>query len=121
MEFCARNNFKAKTIEDDVFPILQDYPWPGNARELKNTVERMAILSSGDRLTIDSIPLEIRYRQDAGARPTLQQTRESAERERILQALEQTDWNVSAAARVLNIERTNLHKRIRALGLGKEK
>jgi two-component system nitrogen regulation response regulator NtrX len=76
----------------------------------------MAILASGDRLTVDSIPLEIRYRQDA-ARPTLQQTRESAERERILQALEQTDWNVSAAARVLNVERTNLHKRMRALGL----
>jgi two-component system nitrogen regulation response regulator NtrX len=117
VEFCARNNFKPKTIDGDVFPVLHDYPWPGNARELRNTIERMAILSAGDRLTTESIPLEIRYRQDAGARPTLQHTRESAERERILQALEQTDWNVSAAARVLNIERTNLHKRIRALGL----
>jgi two-component system nitrogen regulation response regulator NtrX len=58
----------------------------------------------------------------ADANPsTLQSTRESAERQRILEALEQTDWNVSAAARFLNIERTNLHKRIRALGLGRER
>jgi len=49
----------------------------------------------------------------------LQQTRESAERESIIKALEQTNWNVSGAARVLGIERTNLHKRIRALGIGK--
>ena len=46
-------------------------------------------------------------------------SREAAERERISEALEQTDWNVSAAARLLNIERTNLHKRMRALGLSR--
>ena len=120
VEFCTRNNFKPKSIDDGVFDVLRDYSWPGNARELKNTVERMAILSASDRISADSIPLEIRYPQGA-AQPTLQQTRESAERERILYALEQTDWNVSAAARVLNIERTNLHKRIRALGLTKDR
>jgi len=43
--------------------------------------------------------------------------RASAERDGILQALDQTDWNVSGAARILGVERTNLHKRIRALGL----
>src|SRR5437764_222786 len=41
-EFCVRNNFKRKTIEDEVFSVLEDYAWPGNARELKNAVERMA-------------------------------------------------------------------------------
>jgi two-component system nitrogen regulation response regulator NtrX len=81
----------------------------------------MAILMSSDLLTAESIPLEIRMKKDSDSRTALQETRESAERERILQALGQTDWNVSAAARILNIERTNLHKRIRALGLGREK
>ena len=51
----------------------------------------------------------------------LQETRDAAERHRIAQALDQTDWNVSGAARLLGIERTNLHKRIRALGLSREK
>jgi two-component system nitrogen regulation response regulator NtrX len=52
-------------------------------------------------------------------RSNLQQTRESAERDTILNALDQTSWNVSAAARILGVERTNLHKRIRALGISK--
>jgi two-component system nitrogen regulation response regulator NtrX len=46
--------------------------------------------------------------------------RDAAERDRIVEALEQTNWNVSGAARILGIERTNLHKRIRALGLSRE-
>jgi two-component system nitrogen regulation response regulator NtrX len=119
LEFCARNNFRRKQFEDEVFSILENYAWPGNARELKNTVERMAILSSGDRISAAAVPLEIRLTADAEPRSNLQQTRESAERESILKALEQTNWNVSGAARVLGIERTNLHKRIRALGISK--
>jgi two-component system nitrogen regulation response regulator NtrX len=51
----------------------------------------------------------------------LREARESAEREHILKALEESKWNVSGAARVLGMERTNLHKRIRALGLNREK
>lgn len=118
-DFCSRNNFKPKQIEDDVFATLEAYAWPGNARELRNTIERMAILSPDERMSTNNIPLEIRFQPDANLRSTLQDSRESAERERIHGALEQTDWNVSAAARLLNIERTNLHKRIRALGLNR--
>lgn len=118
-EFCARNNFRRKKIEDDVFSVLESYAWPGNARELKNTIERMAILSPSDRIASSAVPLEIRLMPDIEPRSNLHQTRDSAERESILKALEQTDWNVSGAARVLGIERTNLHKRIRALGISK--
>jgi two-component system, NtrC family, nitrogen regulation response regulator NtrX len=118
-EFCARNNFRRKTIDAEVFPMFERYSWPGNARELKNAVERMAILSPGDRISAVAVPLEIKLSPDADTRSKLQQTRESAERESIIKALEQTNWNVSGAARVLGIERTNLHKRIRALGIGK--
>ena len=46
--------------------------------------------------------------------------RDSAERDRIRQALDQTDWNVSGAARLLGTERTSLHKRMKALGLNRE-
>jgi two-component system nitrogen regulation response regulator NtrX len=119
-EFCARNNFRPKTIDDEVFTMLAPYSWPGNARELKNAIERMAILSAGDRITAAAVPLEMRLPDTASeSRSTLQHTRESAERESIIKALEQTHWNVSGAARVLGIERTNLHKRIRALGIRK--
>jgi two-component system nitrogen regulation response regulator NtrX len=120
-EFCARNNFRRKTIDDEVFTRFEKYPWPGNVRELKNTVERMAILFPEDHLTPASIPMEIRQSPGLETRSNLQDTRESAERASIVKVLEQTNWNVSNAARVLGIERTNLHKRIRALGISKEK
>lgn len=116
-DFCGRNNFKAKRFDEDVFAVLAEYEWPGNVRELRNTVERMAILTASDVLGVESIPMEIRMKSDTAGKSSLQEARDEAERERIVQALEQTGWNVSAAARVLNIERTNLHKRIRALGL----
>ncbi len=116
-DFCRRNNFKPKVIAADVFPILEKWPWPGNARELKNVIERMAILTAGEQLTLESIPLEIRLPRDTGPRSTLQDAREHAEREHIRRALDDAGWNISSAARALGMERTNLHKRIKALGL----
>jgi two-component system nitrogen regulation response regulator NtrX len=120
-EFCGRNNFKPKTFQENVFETLEDYSWPGNIRELRNTVERMAILSRADLIESDSIPVEIRMARASGARGNLREAKESAEREHILKTLEETKWNVSSAARALGMERTNLHKRIRALGLAREK
>jgi two-component system nitrogen regulation response regulator NtrX len=120
-DFCARNNFKRKHLDETVFAMLETYPWPGNARELRNVIERMAILTPGERLTRDSIPVEVRVQREAGPKSTIQEARESAEREHILRALEESNWNVSGAARTLGMERTNLHKRIRALGLSRGK
>lgn len=120
-EFCQRNNFKPKTIDDAAFPLLESHPWPGNARELRNVVERMAILTQGDRLVAESVPVEIRIPRENGIRSNLRETREAAEREHILRALEESGWNVSSAARALGMERTNLHKRIRALGIERER
>jgi two-component system nitrogen regulation response regulator NtrX len=116
-EFCARNTMKPRELDPEVLPILERYHWPGNVRELRNIVERMAILTRGDRLTVESIPLEVREPQSPRPSTGLQEVRDTAERDRIRQALDQTDWNVSGAARLLGTERTSLHKRLRALGL----
>jgi two-component system, NtrC family, nitrogen regulation response regulator NtrX len=120
-DFCVRNNFKAKKLDESVVPMLESYGWPGNARELRNVVERMAILTTSDRITRDAVPVEVRVQREAGPKSTIQEARESAEREHILRALEESNWNVSGAARALGMERTNLHKRIRALGLSRGK
>jgi two-component system, NtrC family, nitrogen regulation response regulator NtrX len=80
----------------------------------------MAILTPGERITADAIPLEVRSGPAVRAGTGLQDVRDSAERELIRQALDQTDWNVSAAARLLDTERTALHKRIRTLGLKRQ-
>ena len=119
-EFCARNNFRPRTIEPAAVALLGRYNWPGNVRELRNVVERMAILTPGEWITSDAIPVEVRSSQAGRAGTGLQEVRDSAERERIRQALDQADWNVTAAARLLDTERTALHKRIRALGLRRQ-
>jgi two-component system nitrogen regulation response regulator NtrX len=116
-EFCARNNFRPRTIEPEAVRLLARYTWPGNVRELRNVVERMAILTPGDRISAEAVPLEVRASPAPRAATGLQDVRDAAEREQIRQALDQTDWNVSAAARLLETERTALHKRIRTLGL----
>jgi transcriptional regulator of acetoin/glycerol metabolism len=69
---------------------------------------------------VASIPVECRT---PAARPStaLHEVRDAAERDRIVQALEQADWNVSAASRLLGVERTSLHKRLRALGISRRR
>ncbi len=121
-DFCVRNGFRKKSFDAEVWETFETGKWPGNARELRNAVERMAILSHDDVLSANAIPLELRLPQrDNGARSSVQEARESAEREHVLRALEEAGWNVSSAARALGMERTNLHKRIRALGLARGK
>jgi two-component system, NtrC family, nitrogen regulation response regulator NtrX len=118
-EFCRRNNFRSKRIDAGVFEELRAYRWPGNIRELRNVIERMAILAP-DPISADAIPVEIRLSRQSDAPSTLEAARATAERELVRQALEEAGWNVSAAARALGIERTRLHKRVKALGLERQ-
>jgi two-component system nitrogen regulation response regulator NtrX len=120
-DFCVRNGFRRKSFDLSVWEAFEAYRWPGNARELRNVVERMAILSEGDVLTTATLPLELKLQKESAPRSSVQEARESAEREHVLRALEEAGWNVSSAARALGMERTNLHKRIRALGLSRGK
>jgi two-component system nitrogen regulation response regulator NtrX len=120
-DFCQRNNFRPKAIPESIFKALEEYHWPGNARELRNIIERMAILSPGEEIAEPALPLELRVPSAGAPRSSLHEAREGAERDHILRALEQTAWNVAGAARVLGMERTNLHKRIRALGLSRDR
>ena len=118
-DFCVRNGFRRRSFDPAVWELLEACKWTGNARELRNAVERMAILSHGDVIEPSAIPLEIRIQREDGAKSSVQEARESAERDHVLRALEDAGWNVSGAARALGMERTNLHKRIRALGLSR--
>ena len=134
-EFSVENGLREKPVDDDVFEALAARPWPGNVRELRNVVERMAILS-GDRITLDDLPAEGVLREgrhessphsglpatldDAGERLTLREYRTRAEKDYILQTLGEVGWNISRAATILGVERTNLHKKIRSYGIRRE-
>lgn len=117
-DFCRRNNFKPRQIDEAVWTALRAYGWPGNVRELRNIMERMAILATAERIACESVPMEIRAPSAAfSGASKLEEIRAQAERARIREALEAAGGNVSAAARTLGVERTHLHKRMRALGL----
>jgi two-component system, NtrC family, nitrogen regulation response regulator NtrX len=139
MRECSRENgIKEKPTDPEVIEALKRLSWPGNVRELKNAVERMLILS-GDRITIDDLQSiggidlvsehgdEIYEEQasDNAAPPsyngrdmlTLREFREQAERTYIQEVLETCQWNVSKASGILGLERTNLHKKLRALNI----
>ncbi len=141
--FAAENGLREKPIDPEVLEALAERPFPGNVRELRNVVERMVILS-GDRITLDDLPPEGRLRESAGSEPpdsitppsgtpvipreltggqhrlTLREFRDKAEADYIVATLRECDWNISRAAVVLGVERTNLHKKMRALGIRRE-
>ena len=138
--FCAENGLREKKIDPKVLDVLVRRTWPGNVRELKNVVERAAILSSDvitiadlpedphsnpfeDELTNTIPPLDIpnfRTPNAPGQRLSLKDYRDAVERGYILETLDSCDWNISKAAVLLGVERTNLHKKIRAYGIKRE-
>jgi DNA-binding NtrC family response regulator len=134
-EFSLENGLREKPIDEDVLDALAERQWPGNVRELRNVVERMAILS-GDRITLDDLPEEGMLsearrqssppsdlpatRDGGGERLTLREYRSRAEKDYILQTLDEVGWNISRAATILGVERTNLHKKMRSYGIRRE-
>jgi len=106
---------------------LQNLDWAGNVRELRNTVERLLILSPGDLIGEDDVEFLVSGgRAGAGLRSELLQAdtfsdfKEQAERSFLLQKLREHDWNVSETARVIDMPRSNLYKKIERYGLVRE-
>lgn len=117
-QYAAANAKQVRGIEKNALDALVEYNWPGNIRELKNIVERMIVLSSGDRLTLEQIPDDIRQgRSGASAAspgPAFQgMTRISdAEKEMIRSALLANRGNKSLAAEKLGISRRTLYRKL---------
>ena len=120
--FCRENGFRPKEVGPDVLDRLMSYDWPGNVRELKNIIERVVIMSD-EMIQASDLPpflsLSTRPSFDLSrySDRTLRQFKEEMEREFLNLRLEQHGWNISRAAGALGIERTNLHKKIKAFGL----
>ena len=130
-ECCEENGFAQKPIDDVVFERLKAYEWPGNVRELRNVVERLVIMSDdvirerdlppylgGPRSSVGRTTGPIAaFSLDKYAGKSLREFREEIESEFIRMKLAELNWNISKTAQVLGIERTNLHKKLRALGI----
>ncbi|GMR14176.1 MAG: sigma-54 dependent transcriptional regulator [Gemmatimonadota bacterium] len=116
-----------KVIEDAAIESLSALDWPGNVRELRNTVERLSILASGERIQAADVERLVVGRPAAeGASGTLFEAetfsdfKEKAEQAFILNRLRESDWNVSETARKMDMPRSNLYKKIERYGLTRE-
>jgi two-component system, NtrC family, nitrogen regulation response regulator NtrX len=120
-EFTTAYGRKPKELTAEAYRVLTDYHWPGNVRELKNLIERIVILNPQVRVDARHIPLNPTKRvQDRSLDRfgSLQEVREAAEREYILKKLDETNGNVTRTAELLGLERSNLYRKMKTLGIG---
>lgn len=126
-QFYRREGRESKAFRPEALGLLSGYDWPGNVRELKNIVERILIMTPGRTITAADVP-ELRGAPAMAdffeQRPdgiqivgTLREAREGFEREFIIQKLEENDWNISRTAEVIELERSNLHRKIKSYGI----
>lgn len=118
-EFARENQRGELKIAPELMKILEAHPWPGNIRELRNCLESMVVLSSGDTLTSDDLPPHFHEvpapavnSTSAAAPEASGGTLESNERELIAKALEHNHGNITRAAKELGISRRTLHRRL---------
>jgi two-component system nitrogen regulation response regulator NtrX len=120
-EFTRSYGRKPKQLTPQALELLQEHHWPGNVRELRNLIERIVILHPQSRIEARHIPLQ-QPKRPATEKPgqrfgSLQDVREAAEREYIQKKLEEARGNVSRTAELLGLERSNLYRKMRSLGI----
>jgi transcriptional regulator with GAF, ATPase, and Fis domain len=118
----ARSRKNILGLDDGAIRLLERYDWPGNIRELENAIERAAILASGPVLTAEDFRFlagreaQTRVAAEPGTGAPLRALAE-VERECIVRALEQFDWNQARAAEALGVHRNTLRNKIIEYGL----
>lgn len=134
---CVENGFDEKTLSPEAMDLLMHYSWPGNIRELKNTIERSVIISEGDTIfkeslsskltTEDSVPSMSSFSDmdpdvinDATVVGDMKEVVAAYERDLIINALKKVNWNQTKAADLLNVPRRTLVSKIKKYDIKKE-
>ncbi len=136
------HNLRPKRFDPRAMEAMQRYRWRGNIRELRNAVERVLIMTTGDVVRVEDLPPDIRG--EGGARPgpgdqpaaaapaggpvpaaplaagTLREFKDSAERAYLVQKLRENNWNISKTAEVIDTPRSNLYKKLEQYGIRQE-
>ena len=134
-KFNDRLKKKVGGVEQDALDILAGYPWPGNIRELENVIERAVLFCDTEKLRAQDLPLEVKgtspifaaqlpeadlqaaLASEGGLKEHVKVAMSRLEKELVSRALEQTNGNVTHAARLLKISRKGLQLKMKELGL----
>ena len=124
--FAQENNFHAKTFTSDALDMLGGQHWRGNVRELRNSVERLIVMTSGQEIGAG----EVRTVLGAPARPagaaaepagrTLREFKETSERTFLVRKLREFEWNISKTAEEIDTPRSNLYKKLEQYNIRQE-
>ena len=128
-QFSQTNGIPMRTIGEDAMAILQSHDWPGNIRQLRNNIERLMILASGDPesvVTPDMLPAEIGALVPSTPNGTggeklmslpLREAREVFEREYLIAQINRFSGNISRTAEFIGMERSALHRKLKSLNI----
>ena len=129
----AERRMAAPTISEEAMAALQAHEWPGNVRQLRNIIERTLILAPGDRVArieVDLLPPEVLDNQSpvSGGNTAmaimgspLREAREAFEREYLKIQIRRFSGNISRTASFIGMERSALHRKLKALGIGEKR
>jgi DNA-binding NtrC family response regulator len=110
-KYCASMNRPLVTVDGQALKRLEQYPFPGNIRELENMIERAIVVGNGKKIYARDLPI---------ASELVDSSIESLtdfEKTFILQILNKYDWNISRAAKALKVDRVTLYNKIKKYGL----
>ncbi len=130
----AERRMPSPAISEEAMAALQAHDWPGNVRQLRNIIERTLILAPSERVScieVDLLPPEILDSQGSAAGGSnttmaimgspLREARESFEREYLKIQIRRFSGNISRTASFIGMERSALHRKLKALGIGEKK
>jgi two-component system nitrogen regulation response regulator NtrX len=125
---CQEHGFRPVRFSDGVLRLLQQYPWPGNVRELKNFTERMLIMYAGAAIDVQDLPPEfLPDTQEAEGNPSAKEREPSGadfksaraefERSYLTKKFQEYQGNISRLAEAIGLERSYLHRKLKAYGI----
>jgi len=114
--YCLEMNKELLKIAPSALKLLMDYDWPGNVRELENVIERALVIGRSKEIVTDDLPFS---RKDLGA-AEMPKSLKLMEKMHIKRILEETHWNISKTARLLEVDRQTLYNKIAKYTIEKE-
>lgn len=110
-KYCLSMNKPLMTIDTSALKRIEDYAFPGNIRELENMIERAIVVGNGKKISVKDLPL---WKESSA--PTLESL-DDLGKKHILQILNKYDWNISASAKALQVDRVTLYNKIKKYDL----